>query len=62
MVSYKAKKNKQVVLLSSMQNDDATDKNVDSTTFGKPDIILFYDLSTGEDIPLLTDSPTDNSL
>lgn len=47
LVSYKAKKNKQVVLLSSMHSDDAIDNNVDSPTYGKPEIILFYNSSKG---------------
>lgn len=47
MVSYKAKKNKHVLLLSSMHNDATVDQNEYSPTFRKPEIILFYNCSKG---------------
>lgn len=47
MVSYKANKNKVVILLSSMHSDAAVDTQEDSPTFGKPEIILFYNSSKG---------------
>lgn len=40
MVSYQAKQNKNVVLLSFEHDDHSVD--IDSKTFGKPEIILFY--------------------
>lgn len=40
MVSYQTKQNKNVVLLSSKHDDHSVDIN--SKTFGKPEIILFY--------------------
>lgn len=41
-------KNKQVVLLSSMHDDDdAIDNDEDSPTYGKPEIVLFYNSSKG---------------
>lgn len=47
LVSYKAKKNKDVVLLSSMHDSDNVDMTVDSRTYEKPDIILFYNSTKG---------------
>lgn len=38
-------KRKVVVLLSSMHYDASVDENADSKTYGKPEIILFYDSS-----------------
>lgn len=47
MVSYKAKTNKYVILRSSMHDDEAVDSMEGSPTFGKPEIILFYNCSMG---------------
>lgn len=47
LVSYKAKQNKKVVLLSSMHDDAAVDRDEASATYGKPEIILFYNSSKG---------------
>lgn len=47
LVSYAAKKNKMVTLLSSMHHDSTVDTNENSATFGKPEIILFYNSSKG---------------
>lgn len=47
LVSYQAKKNKNVVLLSSMHDDNAIDNDPTSKTFTKPEIILFYNSSKG---------------
>uniref|UniRef100_A0A1B6MTB6 PiggyBac transposable element-derived protein domain-containing protein n=1 Tax=Graphocephala atropunctata TaxID=36148 RepID=A0A1B6MTB6_9HEMI len=47
LVSYAAKKNKVVALLSSMHSDAAVDNDEGSATFGKPEIILFYNSSKG---------------
>lgn len=41
LVSYVPKKNKIVLLLSSMHFDASEDKNADFETYGKPKIILF---------------------
>lgn len=47
LVSYRAKKNKQVLLLSSMHDDDAIDNDDNSPTHGKPEMILFYNSTKG---------------
>lgn len=47
LVSYAAKKNKIVTLLSSMHHDATVDNDENSATFGKPDIVLFYNSSKG---------------
>lgn len=47
LLSHRSTKNKQVVLLSSMHDDDAVDNDVNSPTYGKPEIILFYNSTKG---------------
>lgn len=47
LVSYVPKKSKVVVLLSSMHYDASVDSDADSNTYGKPEIILFYNSSKG---------------
>uniref|UniRef100_A0A1B6LVC4 PiggyBac transposable element-derived protein domain-containing protein n=1 Tax=Graphocephala atropunctata TaxID=36148 RepID=A0A1B6LVC4_9HEMI len=47
IVSYKAKKNKNIMLLSSMHDDAAVDMDEESRNFGKPEIVLFYNSSKG---------------
>lgn len=47
LVSYVSNKKKQVILLSTMHDDDVVDNNPDSPTFGKPEIVLFYNSSKG---------------
>lgn len=46
MVNYQAKQNKNA-LLSSMHDDDSINMDMNSKTFGKPEIILFYNSSKG---------------
>lgn len=47
LVYYVPKKSNVVVLLSSMHYDASVDKDADSNTYGKPEIILFYNSSKG---------------